>query len=162
MSFEIEDNVELTAKAGGGGQGTIYPFADLKVGQSFLVPVEIDKSAKTADARRASFAENARKVSNRLNGAKGRFAKKHPEVNIALRTIAPGTTDSDGEPMLAGVRVYRVTDHGTAPKVARAAPRKAPPKAKAPKSKQAKPKAPAKPKAAPKAAPAPDVPTIPV
>ena len=59
--FVLSADLAIPARARSGGGGTRYPFADLKVGMSFIDAVE-----HTSDEQ---FKEDARKASNRMSGA---------------------------------------------------------------------------------------------
>lgn len=55
--FVIEDNVEIPAVSGRGRVGSLYPFDDLKVGQSFFVPKAAKNLASTVSSANARYAE---------------------------------------------------------------------------------------------------------
>lgn len=70
MTFEIRDDVALPPKASGGKAGVSkYPFADLKVGQSF----EVGADAKVA-----------------IRSALTAFRKKHKDLSFATRVVDGG------------------------------------------------------------------------
>jgi len=93
--FVIEDNIPIPARKRFGGN-SIYPVANLQVGQSFIVPANVDADLY-ADHNELGKAikEQLRTISNRLSGAVRRFTKK----NEALKFRVAITDD--------GVRVWR-------------------------------------------------------
>lgn len=68
--FEIRDDIPLPPKATGGKNGVSkYPFADLQIGQSFLVGPD----GKVA-----------------IRSALTAFRKKHPTLGFATRVVEDG------------------------------------------------------------------------
>lgn len=55
--FVIEDNVSIPAISGRGRIGSVYPFDELKVGQSFFVPKAAKNLASTVSSANARYAE---------------------------------------------------------------------------------------------------------
>ena len=60
-NFVILDNVPVTKRTGGfgGGRGSSYPVADLRVGQSLFLPVEDPKKQRMRAAYLANLAKKA-------------------------------------------------------------------------------------------------------
>lgn len=86
--YEIESNVPVPAVTRR-ARGSAYPFADMKVGDSFFVGTKDD-----ADDQRAV---------NRITAAARIFRKSNPQL-AELRILARPITEGDK----AGVRVWRV------------------------------------------------------
>lgn len=64
MSYTIEQGIPLTPEIkGGAGRKSIYPFADLKVDESFLVPLTEGTDIETlySRVRAASWSHASRK-----------------------------------------------------------------------------------------------------
>ena len=86
MSFTIENNVPMAGTRGGRGRKpTAFPFADMGVGQSFLIPCEMaDK--KIVDSWR-----------RKLLVAKKRFNEQYSDAPWEFRTAL----------VAGGLRVWR-------------------------------------------------------
>lgn len=52
MTYEVRSNVELPKAAGRGRAGSVYPFAEMNPGDSFVVT---DKTARTVRSAVAAF-----------------------------------------------------------------------------------------------------------
>lgn len=85
VRYEIESGVPIPPiqRRGGGGRKSSYPFGDMEVDGSFLVPFDGD-SPKT--------------VARRVQVAKTQAAKRHPTHKYVIRTMPDGS----------GMRVWRV------------------------------------------------------
>lgn len=88
--FKILDNVELPARVTTPGE-SLYPFADIAVGQSFFVDSTIDRS-KYASEKEATTAQREATATkaNRMNGAIRRFLKRNEGFKFTARTVANG------------------------------------------------------------------------
>ncbi len=113
--FDLDDNIPVAPIARAAAE-IKYPFADMKPGQSFLVPVEIADTITRPEERAEAFKEGAKTLSNRLTGAVRRFKDRdgNGDKVFAVRSV----------PDEGGVRVWYVS---ATP--AKAAPAKAPAKA---------------------------------
>ncbi len=102
-AFKIETGFDVPARTtfGGGASAPNYPFADMPVNASFLVPVTVPDTITKEDERTKAFKEEARKASNRISGAIRRFRKTNAGYDFAIRTV---NDDKLGH----GVRVWRV------------------------------------------------------
>lgn len=101
-AFKIETGFEVPARTTfGGGKSPEYPFADMPVGASFLLPVTVPDTIKDEGERAKAFKEEARKASNRISGAIRRFRKQNAGTDFAIRTV-------NDDKMGRGVRVWRV------------------------------------------------------
>jgi len=122
MAFKIFENVDLVKarRFGAGPRGpreSIYPVAELKVGQAFFAPLE-DKDEEgnyihvteikdeagndTGEYRLMTIAELTRKI----QGSVSRLAKSL-DVKLAVRSL-PASDDGDVNPWSdAGVGVWR-------------------------------------------------------
>lgn len=101
-AFKIETGFEVPARTTfGGGKSPEYPFADMPVGASFLLPVTVPETIKDEGERAKAFKEEARKASNRISGAIRRFRKQNAGTDFAIRTV-------NDDKMGHGVRVWRV------------------------------------------------------
>lgn len=78
--FIIEGNVELPKRKGGRKNGVVYPFAEMKVGDSFF----------------------AAGVSNSVQTAASNFQRLHPGKRFATRTV-----DRDAMYLTHGTRCWR-------------------------------------------------------
>lgn len=92
--FGLTAGLEMPARSRTSGD-PLYPFAQMKVGSSFLVEVSAG----------SDFKDEARKISNRMSGAIRRFRKNNPDVYFSARTV----DDATG-PLGRGVRVWRVKE----------------------------------------------------
>ena len=101
--FKIETGFEVPARTtfGGGRDSVNYPFSEMPVGASFLVPVNVPDTIKDEAERAKAFKEEARKASNRISGAIRRFRKANNGYDFAIRTV-------NDDKMGRGVRVWRV------------------------------------------------------
>lgn len=113
MDFKLEDNIPV-APIAREVAAVKYPFADMKPGQSFLVPVEIADTIKGDAEKREAFKEGARTLSNRLTGAVRRFRDRpgHENKAFAVRAV----------PEQGGVRVWYTGTKDDAPAPAKKAP----------------------------------------
>lgn len=101
-NFKIETGFDVPARTTfGGGKSVDYPFSDMPVGSSFLVPVTVPDTIKDEAERAKAFKEEARKASNRISGAIRRHRKNNAGQDFAIRTV---NDDKLGH----GVRVWRV------------------------------------------------------
>lgn len=102
-AFKIETGFEVPARTtfGGGRDSVNYPFSEMPVGASFLVPVNVPDTIKDEAERAKAFKEEARKASNRISGAIRRHRKNNAGQDFAIRTV---NDDKLGH----GVRVWRV------------------------------------------------------
>lgn len=99
--FEFETGLPIPAMTRGTRTSeTAAKLAALPVGASFLEPVTVPDTIKSADEREKAFKEAARTASNRLSGAIRRFKKSNSGYEFAMRTV------NDTE-MGSGVRVWR-------------------------------------------------------
>jgi hypothetical protein len=90
--FQIIKNVPLpqlrVGSARGGDDG--YPWADLEVGDHFVVPADVP-STITDPAERASAMKDAiRKLSSKLSGRIRTQKKQNPDRDYAARTVENG------------------------------------------------------------------------
>ena len=101
--FKIETDFDVPARTtfGGGRDSVNYPFSEMPVGASFLVPVNVPDTIKDDAERAKAFKEEARKASNRISGAVRRHRKNNAGQDFAIRTV---NDDKLGH----GVRVWRV------------------------------------------------------
>lgn len=102
--FAISDNLPIPASRGGFGKSEgaeIYPFGDLAMNASFLVPVETPASITDAGERAAAFKEAARKLANSMSNRIRTFKKHNDGTNFVARTV-------DDDTYGHGVRVWRV------------------------------------------------------
>lgn len=108
-AFKIETGFEVPARTtfGGGGKAAEYPFGDMPVGASFLVPVTVPDTIKDEGERAKAFKEEARKASNRISGAIRRYRKQNAGQDFAIRTV-------NDDKMGRGVRVWRVEPEAAA------------------------------------------------
>ena len=93
MDFVIEKGLQYKSKAGGQGRKpTVFPLADMEVGDSFLIPCDTASKKAVESWRR------------KLLGGKKRFAKEFPDAaaNMVFRTVAQDTDAG------TGLRVFRV------------------------------------------------------
>lgn len=100
-NFAIEKNVPLpTTSAAGRGRGSLYPFDDLEVGDSFFVPQENGKpesmSSTVAGARRR-FAEQTGQMTTNRKG------EEVPELRVT-RNFVYKLVEENG---VTGFRVWR-------------------------------------------------------
>lgn len=63
-AFVLEDDIQIPA---GRSRGSVYPFADMKPGQSFAVPSEKSKTVRQAVIK---------------------FTKKNPELEFTMRKVS--------------------------------------------------------------------------
>lgn len=99
--FAIRKGVPLPTSSRGFGKGNgdadPYPWDAMELGDSFIVPVEVDASITDDAEKEKAWKEAARKLSNSLSGKIRNRRKKTPAVNYVSRTV-PGE----------GVGVWRV------------------------------------------------------
>jgi len=88
MTFKIEPGIPLPKRTSVGRKGTEFPFADLRVGESFLMPCDISEEKNIVNWRR------------KLASARKRFEEKS-DYDIELRTAV--VADELG----TGVRAWR-------------------------------------------------------
>jgi hypothetical protein len=88
MTFTIESGIPMPKRATVGRKGTEFPFADMDVGESFLMPCDISDEKAIVNWRR------------KLASARKRFESKS-DYDISLRTAV--VADERG----TGVRVWR-------------------------------------------------------
>lgn len=88
MTFKIESGIPLPKRTSVGRKGTEFPFADMDVGESFLMPCDISEEKNIVNWRR------------KLAAARKRFEEKS-DYDIELRTAV--VSDDRG----TGVRVWR-------------------------------------------------------
>jgi len=88
MTFKIESGIPLPKRTSMGRKGTEFPFADMDVGESFLMPCDISEEKNIVNRRR------------KLAAARKRFEEKS-DYDIELRTAV--VSDDRG----TGVRVWR-------------------------------------------------------
>lgn len=99
--FKLEKGLPVPAAQRVGTSQSNWPFKDMEIGISFLMPVAVPDTIKDDKEREASFKEQARKLSNRVSGAIRRFKNNNEGYEFAIRTV---NDDKLGH----GVRVYRV------------------------------------------------------
>ncbi len=68
--FKIEESIPIPREKVGGGRPAVYPFNDMKIGDSFAAPSEVGKSA--------------------MNAARS-WAHRHPGWSCVCRTQPNGT-----------------------------------------------------------------------
>lgn len=107
--FALETGIDIppSQRIGSNSAASPWPFKEMAVGQSFLVPVEVPETIKDDKERAAAFKELARKASNRVSGAIRRFKKQNDGTDFAIRTV---NDDTRGH----GVRVWRIEVEGGA------------------------------------------------
>jgi hypothetical protein len=88
MTFQIESDIPMPKRASVGRRGTEFPFADMEVGDSFLMPCDVSEEKNIVNWRR------------KLAAARKRFEAKS-DYDIDLRTAV--VADDKG----TGVRVWR-------------------------------------------------------
>mgnify|MGYP003385921319 CR=1 FL=1 len=90
--FTILDNVPIPPRARGGNGGqSQYPFAQLGVGQSFILAHEVDEELYPDETeRKAAIVEESQKLANRLSGATRRFTKNNEGFKFTVRTVPEG------------------------------------------------------------------------
>lgn len=98
--YKIEAGIELPAKRGGGGskKRVFYPFAKLKQGQSFFVPVEGYKNEK-------SLQQSVTKAWNDF-----RIERGAEQLNFTSRLVFGRDADGKETGVVEGVRVWRLKD----------------------------------------------------
>lgn len=102
-AFTLDEGLAVPSIQRVGGVASQYPFKDMKVGTSFLLPVKVPDTIKDADEREAAFKEEARKLSNRISGATRRFKERNEGYDFAIRTV-------NNDELGSGVRVWRVAE----------------------------------------------------
>lgn len=70
MTFTIESDIPVPKRTGGRAGGSKYPFAQMQIGQSFLVGSDV-------------------KVTT-VRSAIGAFTKNHPDFKFAVRSTEAG------------------------------------------------------------------------
>lgn len=111
--FEIFENVDLVKarRFGGGPRGpreSIYPVAELKVGQAFFAPLEEkDEDGNYIHTNKEGELMSIAELTRKVAGSVSRLAKMH-NVKLAVRSL-PQSEDGDINPWgEAGVGVWRV------------------------------------------------------
>lgn len=100
-AFSLEQGIAIPPRTRAGGGASLYPFAEMAEGQTFLVPVEEPANIKDPAEKEKAFKEETRIVSNRVSGAIRRFRKTNPDTKFVQRTVNDGTAGR-------GVRIWRV------------------------------------------------------
>jgi hypothetical protein len=89
MTFQIESDIPMPKRTSVGRRGTEFPFADMEVGDSFLMPCDVSEEKNIVNWRR------------KLAAARKRFEAKS-DYDIDLRTAVVADDDKG-----TGVRVWR-------------------------------------------------------
>jgi len=92
MKFTLESNIPVPAPRGG-RKNHDWPFAEMKVGDSFFVP--------STAAHEATVRQHV-----------SRWSHHHPEQRFAVRKVSEpvGPVGLPDHPLQKGVRVFRVED----------------------------------------------------
>lgn len=101
--FSIDKGLSIPTTRGFGKSDTAeeYPFADLDMNDSFLIPVTVAETITDAGEREKQFKDDARKLANKISNRIRTFKKHNADKDFAARTVNDDTLGH-------GVRVWRV------------------------------------------------------